>query len=107
MDIHISKPKALKKDGHYGFNVFLHTEGYQMVLVGFRVVNGYINPPAMITRGKYYGVAYFDPDLSLLLYEALEKELPGTLKSFDRVKVGFGLTEDRAKMYMPGLTPGA
>lgn len=102
MFVNIEQLRSLKKPGHFGFNLFLQLDDLQLVVIGFRVLNGYVNPPTMMNGGKYYGTAYLTGSVSRQIYNLLADDLPpGTLKPFDKAMGAIAFTQERAKIYAP------
>jgi hypothetical protein len=102
MFVNVEQLRPLKKAGHYGFNLFLELDDLQLVVIGFRVLNGYVNPPTMMNGGKYYGTAYLAGTVTQRIYNLLADELPpGTLKPFDKAMGAIALTTERAAIYTP------
>lgn len=105
MTLKLSEFKALNKPSHYSFNVWLDLNGWQLILVGFRLTNGYISPPAMFSGGKYYGALYLDGEIAKAIYDEIKGKYE--VKDFEKATKGLIITEERASIYLPKVFKNA
>ena len=85
MRFRISKPRNIGKI--LGFNVYVETDDIKFQINGFRIMGGYLYPPA-IRFGKgpnqFYGVALLDEKTLKAIYQELQEVYDITgLRSID------------------------
>jgi|HubBroStandDraft_2_1064218.scaffolds.fasta_scaffold143608_1 hypothetical protein len=75
MKFRVSKPRPIGKI--LGFNVYVETGEFKYQINGFRIMGGYLYPPA-IRFGKgpnqFYGVALLDETVMKAIYQELQDE---------------------------------
>jgi hypothetical protein len=99
MKAYVRKVKEFD-DGNKGFNLLLDIENLQILIPSFRVTKGYINPPAIKSKKKFYGVTFFDVDVLQAIYSAVDKAFPGVLREFTVATGPIAMTPERIDLYL-------